>query len=122
LAITVAFGHGPPIAFFRLNLETDHRSDRQELPQLRTGSDPKGPCAVSGASMRANRMVIRLALSETRTVSPSPTDRTVAALVGPASRINASKGPGSAFVFIHANHTIRSIRPAEAAVAPTSGR
>ena len=30
-AITEDFGHGPPIAVFRLNLETDHRSDWQEL-------------------------------------------------------------------------------------------
>jgi hypothetical protein len=41
-AITEDFGHGPPIAVFRLNLETDHRSDWQVLLQLRTGSDPKG--------------------------------------------------------------------------------
>ena len=36
--------------------------------------------------------MIRLAPFETRMVSPSPTDRTVAAFAGPARSINASKG------------------------------
>ncbi len=41
-AITGDFGHGPPIAVFRLYFETDHRPYWQVLLQLRTGSDPKG--------------------------------------------------------------------------------
>ena len=41
---------------------------------------PQGHWEVSGASMQVRRTVILLLSSETRTVSPSPTKTTVAAL------------------------------------------
>ena len=41
-AIAVDFGYGPPIAVFRLNFETDHRTEWQELLQLSTASGPIG--------------------------------------------------------------------------------
>lgn len=40
-------------------------------------SVPFGPCAISGASMQATRMVLRLMPSVTERVSPSPTEKTL---------------------------------------------
>jgi len=42
------------------------------------GGVPYGICAVSGASMQASRMVLRLPPALTDNVSPSPTERTLA--------------------------------------------
>ena len=91
LTITKNLGHGAAVLVDELVAVRPHRTERRQLLQVLTGSGQIGCLGrLGGINPGQAVLVSRWEPSVTRRVSPSPMDKSVEAVAGPASRIKAS--------------------------------